>query len=205
MKATPACIILAAGASRRMGRTKALLPWGEVPLLEHLAQVVHQAGIDKVVAVGGAHYDKLLPVARAAGIGACENPLWETGMGSSLATGLKWILDHAPGTEAVVVLLADQPLVSARYLKEMLREYQKHPGFVIATAYKASPGVPVLFPRAFWEPLFDLQGGQGAKAYLQSIPEQCRILDGGDAVLDIDTPDAYTRALERAGLIKKTK
>lgn len=205
MNESVACIILAAGASRRMGRSKALLPWGKVSVLQHLAQEVRKAGIDGVVVVGGAGYEELLPVACEAGIAACLNPLWEAGMGSSLAAGLDWVLAHAPDTAAVLVLLADQPLVPARYLKQLLRDYQQNPGFVIATDYHPTPGVPALFPRAFWEPLLDLPMGQGAKAYLQSIPGQCRLLEAGDVVFDIDTPEAYSRALERAGLKENPK
>jgi molybdenum cofactor cytidylyltransferase len=185
-----------------MGRSKALLPWGQVPLLQHLAQEVHKAGIDQVVAVGGARYEGLLPVAREAGIATCPNPLWETGMGSSLATGLQWMQNQAPETEAALILLADQPLVGSEYLAQMLREHRAYPDLVIATDYKPFPGVPALFPRAFWESLLALPRGEGAKTFLRSIARQCRILEGGDAVIDIDTPEAYSRALERAGLAK---
>ena len=188
-------LILAAGASSRMGSPKALLPWGKSTVLEHIVGQIRQAGLEDIVLVSGAHHQQLLPVAQRENVRVCRHPEWEKGMGSSLARGIAYISDHFPEAGAAVVLLSDQPFVTGKYLQKLLKASQAAQACMIASSYGDAAGVPALFPRLFWKKLEELPPGQGAKAFIQNFSKECRVLETDFPLMDIDTPESYQRAL----------
>lgn len=192
-------LLLAAGASSRMGAPKGLLPWGKSTVLEHILDQARKAGLENRVVVSGAHHHELLAVARPAAIRVCHHPDWEQGMGSSLARGIAYVEEHFPNAGAVLVLLSDQPFVTAKYLREMLGASVASPSVMIASRYGDAAGVPALFPRAFWEELKTLPPGKGAKAFITSHTGQYEALHTGFPLIDIDTPESYQKALALAG------
>ena len=105
-----------------------------------------------------------------------------------------------PQAGALLVILVDQPLVSRAYLRKILKEHLDFPSHIIASDYGGFAGVPALFPRPYWEGLKGLSADKGAKALIASHREQCRILDPGPAITDVDTPEAYEKALLEAEL-----
>ena len=129
-----------------------------------------------------------------------HNPDWKAGMGSSLSSGVREVERRFPGADALLVLLADQPLITRDYLSQIRREHQDYPEYIIASDYGKSAGVPALFPRRFWEALKDLSRDRGAKGLIASRKAECRVLDPGLAISDIDTPEAYAKALQKAGI-----
>lgn len=193
-------LILAAGASRRMGSIKALLPWGSKTVLEHLLDEAAASGPGETLVVTGAYQEDVLgTLGPSSGI-THHNPDWKAGMGSSLASGVREVERRFPGADALLVLLADQPLITRDYLSQIRREHQDYPEYIIASDYGKSAGVPALFPRRFWEALKDLSRDRGAKGLIASRKAECRVLDPGPAISDIDTPEAYAKALQKAGM-----
>lgn len=119
-------------------------------------------------------------------------------MGTSLASGVREAARRFPDAGALLVILVDQPLVPRAYLKEIRKKHQDFPEEIIASDYGGFAGVPALFPRRFWAALGDLSRDRGAKGLIASHREQCRVLDPGLAITDVDTPEAYQRALRKA-------
>lgn len=190
-------LILAAGASRRMGKIKALLPWGQTTILRHLLEEVKASGSDQILLVTGANREEILGEVDGFVLETHHNPDWESGMGSSLSSGVAEAVNRFPDAGALLVILVDQPLVSRAYLRQILRESRDFPTHIIASDYGGFAGVPALFPRHFWEALMDLSTDRGAKGLIASRREQCRVLDPGRAITDVDTPDAYKQALQQ--------
>lgn len=182
-----------------MGSPKALLPWGKTTVLEQIIGQIRDAGLPNIVMVSGAHHPNLLPVARRQGIRVCHHPDWERGIGSSLSRGIGYVMENFPDAGAVLVLLSDQPFVTGRYFREMLRAQATSPGLIIASQYGDAAGVPVLLPRNVWKKIEELPPEQGARAFIAKYRAQSLILETGFPLVDIDTPESYQRALAMAG------
>ena len=198
MKELPT-LILAAGASKRMGSPKALLPWGPKNVLRQVVGEVRAAGLGEVLLVTGAHREALQEEAKPLEIPTHYNPDWQSGMGSSLSTGLREVSRRYPQAAALLVVLVDQPLLSRGYLRRIRKEHGAYPNHIIASDYGTFAGVPALFPRRFWPGLEDLEGDRGARGLIAAQKDACRLLDPGLAITDIDTPQAYRQALRKAG------
>lgn len=193
-------ILLAAGASTRMGVPKALLPWGERTVLEHILGTIREAGLTQVLVVTGAHHQELAERLPPGTASLVFNPDWNTGMGGSIRTGMGYLQQTWPQTRAVLILLADQPLIGPEYLKNMVAMYEDagQKG-LIASKHMDGLGVPALFSHTFFRALFELPEGQGAKQLIQQNKEHCLVADPGETIRDMDTPEAYRDLLRHAG------
>jgi molybdenum cofactor cytidylyltransferase len=196
-------LILAAGASRRMGKIKALLPWGSKTVLEHLLDETAASGPGKTLIITGAYQEEVLGTLGRLSSLTHYNPDWKSGMGSSLACGVREAERRYPEANALLVLLVDQPLLTRDYLKRIHTEHQRFPAHIIASDYGGFAGVPALFPKRFWEDLKDLSRDKGAKGLIASRKTLCRVLDPGPVITDMDTPEAYQKALRKAGIKPK--
>jgi molybdenum cofactor cytidylyltransferase len=180
-----------------MGKIKALLPWGQTTILRHLLEEVKASGPDQILLVTGAHREEILREVDDFVLQTHHNPDWESGMGSSLSSGIVEAAHRFPDAGGLLVILVDQPLVGRAYLRQILREHRDFPTHIIASDYGSFAGVPALFPRRFWDALKDLSTDRGAKGLIASRREHCRVLDPGLAITDVDTPDAYRQALQQ--------
>lgn len=201
MNTAISCLILAAGASSRMGSPKALLPWGKQIVLRHLLHQAKNAGLEQLIVVSGAYHEEIareLPEGTAL---LCHNADWQSGMGSSIRQGIICAKQHFPETEGMLVLLSDQPLVNEQYLNRMLRHFYENPECIIATEYTEGAGVPALFPQRYFSKLTDLKASGGAKALMRNCsPGELVLLQAGDAGKDMDTPEAYDQLKRIAGI-----
>jgi molybdenum cofactor cytidylyltransferase len=191
-----AALILAAGASSRMGSPKQLLDWGGRPLVRAAAEVALAARLDPLmVVVGGAH----AAVAEAlAGLPLriITNPDYAAGQSTSLRAGIAALGQDA---DAVVVLLGDQPFVTAAIVEQLVTEWQASGAAIVAPTYAGQRGNPVLFARAVFPELLDIQGDQGARAVLAADSTRVRLIafDDPRPLADIDTPEDYKRLLSK--------
>jgi len=194
-------LLLAAGTSSRMGQLKQLLDWHGPPMVRHVAQQALASNLTGLVAVVGAAADRVQAALADLEITVVTNPDYVTGQASSLRAGL-----HAvPVTvDAVVVLLADQPLVTSALINTLVATFQQEramaaPGPVaVIPCYRGQRGNPVLLARALFPELQQVQGDVGARAVLQRYAAQIRRLDTTDpaVISDIDTLEAYERQKE---------
>lgn len=180
-----AAIVLAAGASTRMGRPKQLIEFRGKPLVVHEVDVVIEAGAQPVVVVVGAHAEQVRPaLENVRDISIVLNREWETGIASSLTAGLRALAHKS--WDGVLVTLADQPLVSAVMLRRLLSAF--HEGArVVASSYGGAPGVPAVFGAERVPELLDLTGDAGAARWLRSRPRDVTVVSV-DGLFDVDTP-----------------
>ena len=182
-----ACILLAAGGSRRLGAAKQLVRYRTRPLLAHaLAAARGALPQAPLIVVVGSEALRLKLVVRRARCGAriVANPRWREGMATSLRTGLAAVPRTA---RAALVLLTDQPHVDAAALARLLGAWRRRPGVPAAARYDERVGVPAVWPRRSWSALKKLTGDQGARALLRGAPS-ITLVEMPEAALDIDTP-----------------
>jgi molybdenum cofactor cytidylyltransferase len=185
-----AAIILAAGSASRMGRLKQVLPYGEGTLVQHAVKQAIEAGFAPVIVVLGAESEEVRARLSELHVQTAENKDWQLGMGSSIARGMRALLEAAPKARAVAILLADQPLITAEHLCHMRERLPD--SSAVAAEYAGSLGVPAIFQREMFSALLALAPEAGAKQILREavgvvafpLPE---------AAADIDTPDDYAR------------
>ena len=192
MNAKISVLILAAGASTRMKATKQLLPWGNSTLIEHSINTATATTVVSITAVLGANREKIQPVIEAKNVHIVENIQWELGMGSSIAVGLRAILDREK-PDALLVLLCDQPLIDVSYLKKMIAMFNELSCGIIATGHNGKAGVPALFKSTYFPELLELKGNKGASRLIARNTTDCIVLDAGGKQVDIDTEEDYSR------------
>jgi molybdenum cofactor cytidylyltransferase len=189
MPMSVAAIIVAAGASSRLGQPKQLILVDGEPLLQRAVRCAREAGATPVFVVLGAHRDAIQNAIDFRFATVLLNGDWEEGLASSIRVGVK---TAESGTEAAGVLLmtCDQPRVTAEHLRKMIEEFNERAGTVlIASIYAEVRGTPAIFPRAVFADLLALRGDKGARALLAktSLPVVEILLDGGE--VDIDRPE----------------
>ena len=180
-------LLLAAGAGRRFGSPKALVPLNGKLFVESAAELLRAAGCEPVVVVLGAAADEVRAKASLDGVTVVDNPDWESGMGSSLRTGL-----HAVGiADAVVVLPVDTPGVTVAALHRLMALAE--PKALARAVYDGKIGHPVLIGSDhFAGVLSSAAGDQGARDYLKANTvrhvECADVADGADVDHPSDLP-----------------
>jgi CTP:molybdopterin cytidylyltransferase MocA len=186
-------LLLAAGAGRRFGSPKALVPLGGKLFVESAAELLKAAGCDPVVVVLGAQADVVRAKASLDGVTVVDNPHWDTGMGSSLRTGL-----HAVGlADAVVVLPVDTPGVTVAALHRLMDLAE--PDTLARAVYHGEIGHPVLIGSGhFAGVMASAAGDQGARDYLKANTvrhvECADVADGADVDHPGDLPEIRPRS-----------
>jgi len=179
-------ILLAAGDGSRLGQPKATVELAGSTLAERGVALLRAGGTDPVIVVTGA-----VPV-ELPGVVSVHNPDWMTGMGSSLATGLRAL---EGGATAAVIALADQPLVGAEAVRRLIAAHENGATVVVA-AYDGKPRNPVLIDRIYWPAVVELATGDaGARPFLRAHPDLVTLVECGDtgSPADIDTPEDLAR------------
>lgn len=178
-------IVLAAGSSSRLGRPKQLVEFEGETLLNRTLRLAREAGADPVLAVLGAHIEQIRPTLPTQ-IQIVENNDWQSGMASSLRAGIHAI---APGAPGVLLLLCDQPRVTAAHLRALVAAFSVQPPFIAASRYAGKRGIPAAFPKSLFPALAALQGDKGARAILADPPCALVEIDFPGASVDVDLPD----------------
>ncbi|WP_072008510.1 NTP transferase domain-containing protein [Hymenobacter sp. IS2118] len=190
-----ALLLLAAGASTRMGRPKQLLSYRGRTLLRHAAETAVATGCAPLVLVTGALHDSLAAEVADLPFQVVHNPDWESGMASSIQAGLNATVASQPS--AYLVMLADQPLVTPEHLRQLVTTQRQSRAAVVATAYGDTLGVPAVFDQSLLSALHELRGAQGAGRLIASQGIAAGRLAFPDGLLDVDTPEAYAALLAR--------
>jgi nicotine blue oxidoreductase len=188
VRASVAGVLLAAGEGSRLGRPKALVELGGQTLAERGVNLLRAGGADPILVVAGAASIEL------PGTITVYNDEWRTGMGSSLRAALLAARALA-GVGAVVVALADQPLVGPESVARLIAAYRGGAGVAVA-AYHGQPRNPVLISRQHWPEVIGMAtGDQGARAFLRARPDLVTPVECGDTGSpdDIDTPADLAR------------
>ncbi len=181
-------VILAAGASTRMGQPKQLLSYRGKTLVRHAAETALSVQGAPVVIVLGAELEKIAPALTGLPVIIAENADWRDGMGGSVRTGLGALLAAHPETVAAIFLVCDQPFLSAKTLAVLIAKHRETNRAIVASAYGGALGVPALFHRSLFPELLALQREKGAKHIIQIHREEAVGVSFEDGAFDLDTP-----------------
>jgi molybdenum cofactor cytidylyltransferase len=188
-------VILAAGASTRLGRPKQLLPWQGKNLLQHAVDTALAITTQPVV-VTGANADQLMAGLNNKQVQVVFNPEWEQGIASSIRCGLEALLNRTPTPDQVIFMVCDQPFVTAELLLELINERQNTHKPIVASAYGGTLGIPALFEKSLFPQLLDLQGDTGAKKLIMEHPEEVAAVNFPEGNIDVDTMDEYKELIK---------
>jgi molybdenum cofactor cytidylyltransferase len=184
-----AAIVLAAGASRRLGVPKQLLMLAGETMIERVIRLANESGATPVIVVLGAHHELIREAVRSGNSTPVINSAWEQGISTSIQAGLAAVEDSAPQATGALVLACDQPRLSAGHLCELLELFnaQAAPA-IVASAYNGVHGVPAIFPREVFSELRALSGDKGARTLLMQPPCPLVALPFPGGEIDIDLP-----------------
>lgn len=197
-----AAIVLAAGASTRLGRPKQLVIVHGETLLSRAVRAAHDANCSPIVVVLGANADAIQQAVptNTDDVLVVTNLDWEAGMGGSVAVGARHLQKDGDLPDAVALLLCDQPLVTAESVRALIATRRHTQAKVAASEYDANGtiGVPCVFDGSMLKELAALSGATGAKPILQKYRAlgQVTAFPFPPGALDIDTPDDLVHLLE---------
>ena len=193
-----AVLVLAAGASSRMGTPKQLLPWKHTTLLGQAIETAKKSLAHDIFVVLGSNYEKIYRTISETETTVVENRDWERGMGTSVALGVQFLDGTDKAYQGVLILLCDQPLISISYLNEMIRTLEQNRESIIATKYDQKAGVPAIFDRKYFEELKSLSKDKGAKEIIDQNIKDTLLLDPEGTEIDLDTKKEYEQLLDKA-------
>jgi molybdenum cofactor cytidylyltransferase len=204
-----AAIILAAGSSSRFGKPKQLLDYHGKPFVRVVAEVALQAELDPIVVVTGTEHDKISTALADLPVNVVQNPNWADGQSSSIQVGVENLApsvlsDISPKFSefrgeigSAFFLLADQPHVTPTVIRALVEEHARtlHP--VIAPMVEDRRANPVLFDRVTFPALMALEGDIGGRGIFSKFSPKYVHWNDSRLLLDVDTPDAYKKLIER--------
>lgn len=176
-------VVLAAGASRRLGRPKQLLQIDGETLVHRAARLALATLPLQTRVVLGHGADSIAQALAGLPVQLQFADTWEQGMGASLAAGVAALPSQCSG---VLVLLCDQPALDAAHLQALVQRWQQAPLRAVASAYAGISGVPALLPRS-WLVAGALQGDRGARALLRERCKEVDNVENQQLHIDVDT------------------
>lgn len=189
-------VVLAAGMSTRMGRSKALLAWDGGTVIQTIVSRLVAARIPDIVVVTGHQSDRVAVALANQPVRIVANPDYASGeMLSSLQVGLQAL---SPAVSSALVVMGDQPALDIRVVNDIIATYARGDGAIVAPVYGGRRGHPVLFDRQFWPELLALKSGAPRDVVNQHLDQLATVAASSDSILrDIDTPEQYRRELYR--------
>lgn len=203
---TIAVIILAAGSSSRLGKPKQLLDFQTETFIKHTVKTALQTSCSPIIVVSGFLHEELLAETKGFPVQLIHNPDWQKGMGSSIQTGITALnlLENPDQTDAVLILLCDQPLITAEHLNKLIAGFYRHKRSIAATGYAETQGVPAVFDRSLFPILQSLPENRGAQSLINQYQDQLIVVPFEGAAIDVDTGEDYFRLIKLAANQHKT-
>jgi molybdenum cofactor cytidylyltransferase len=193
-------VLLAAGSGSRLGhRPKSLLELGGVPLIRRQLIALSGAGVDEVVVVLGHHAEVIEAAVQDFPVSLARNPDPDAGQASSVRIGLQAL---AGKLDAVIVALADQPLVNAQDITALIGAFKKRgEAAMVVPRVAGEPGNPVIFEAALRDEWLAGETDAACRRWREANPQRVHWFDTDVSRyrVDIDTPDDLERFRERTG------
>lgn len=184
-------IILAAGASSRLGEPKQLLKHDGKSLLQKTIDAANNADTNPVIVVLGANADHILREINKSKVHVVINSEWEEGMASSLRIGLNEVLFNSPSTQAVILMVCDQPYISPELINDLINTHKQTRKPIVTCNYGEAIGPPALFHRSLFNELMHLKGDVGARKIIRQHSDEVATLLFAEGKIDIDTQEDY--------------
>lgn len=193
-------VLLAAGSGSRLGhRPKSLLELGGVPLIRRQLIALSGAGVDEVVVVLGHHAEAIEAAVRDFPVTLVHNPVPDAGQASSVRVGLQAL---AGKLDAVIVALADQPLINAQDITALIGAFKKRgEASMVVPRIGGEPGNPVMFDAALRDEWLAGEADAACRRWREANAQRVHWFDTDTQRyrIDIDTPDDLERFRERTG------
>jgi molybdenum cofactor cytidylyltransferase len=191
---SPHIVVLAAGASSRLGQPKQLVKLGGRPALHIVVSNAVAVAGQSVTVVLGAHAQDLTRLLAHSPASVIVNRHWEEGMASSLRYGLAALPSTAA---AVLIMLGDQVAVTPDDLKRLVNAWRGHDTVIAASVYQGRFGVPAIFPQWCFTELRELRGDRGARVILERHAHRLAHVQMSNAAIDLDTPQDLAALTEQ--------
>jgi molybdenum cofactor cytidylyltransferase len=190
-KSTIAIMILAAGASTRMGTPKQLLLYQGRSFLQYTTEIAIASVCQPVVVVVGANSEQIHRQIKHLPVKVVNNLDWVLGMSTSIKSGIELLNNLPQKIEAVVITLCDQPFVSPQIINQLVDAYYSTKKPIVACEYAGTLGVPALFSQRFFSELAALKETSGAKKVINHNLKEVFSIPFPLGDIDIDTPKDY--------------
>ena len=190
-------VVLAAGESRRMGKPKQLLPFGDATILERVVDALLGAGVGEVIVVLGHLAEQVRVVLGDRPVKVVINEAYREGMLSSVQCGVR-----AAGTvqDAVLFALGDQPHIESQVVREVMDAYRSGEAGMVIPRYGGKKGHPIIINlQRYRAAILRLPAHVGLNALMQEYADDVRFIEVSteDIIRDIDVPEDYSRELAR--------
>ncbi len=185
-----AAIVLAAGASRRLGQSKQLLRENGETLLHRMARLALETAPSECLLVVGANAPAIAAAISDLPVRLIHCNEWENGIGASLSCGVRAL---APDCAGVLIVLCDQPKLDIVHLLRLRDIWHKAPLCAVASAYANTIGVPAILPRRWYPELSQLSGDYGAQKLLRLHRVNVITVPNLGLAEDIDGPNDWPR------------
>jgi molybdenum cofactor cytidylyltransferase len=180
-------VILAAGASTRMGTPKQLLELDDKPLLVRVVEAALSAPVWPVVVVLGANAERIRPFLARFPVLVTENSAWQEGMAASIRAGVTTLQQFSRHLDAALIALCDQPAFSAATISQLIETQRATGRGIVAARYAGRNGAPALFLRQYFPELTALTGEEGARALLNGDAGRVAPVELPELAVDLDT------------------
>ncbi|MGB3863997.1 MAG: nucleotidyltransferase family protein [Candidatus Aminicenantaceae bacterium] len=183
-------LVLAAGESIRMGRSKQLLPFANKTILETVIDHINQSTVDETLIVLGSNREKIEEVIKNLPVKSVYNPRFKEGMLTSVQKGFVSLPEEV---EAVLVFLGDQPMIPSSVIDQIVSAYHSSEKGIVLPVYGQKRGHPVLIDTKYRQELANLNPEIGLRELIHDHPEDILEvnLDSSSILEDIDTPEDY--------------
>ncbi len=191
-------MILAAGESKRMGKPKLLLPFGEKTMIETIVETVVSSKVEQTLVILGSDREKTEEKIKNFPVKIVYNRDFRSGMLSSVQCGFKSLPAE---TRAVLVVLGDQPKISTNVINKLIDAYKSSGKGIVLPVYKKERGHPVLIDVKYGEEVENLSPEVGLRGTVYNHPEDILEVDVETLSIfqDIDSESDYKRELEKKG------
>lgn len=188
-------VVLAAGASSRLGEPKQLVKFRGKPLLQHVLDQARPVSFASYVLVLGASAGEIRSVIDPENFDVALNEDWAEGIAGSIRKGLDRSLAICPELEHILFLLSDQPFVSSRLIRELALVHVRSGKKITACRYGDTTGVPAIFSKAVFPELLSLHGDRGANRLIDQYRDEVAVVPFESGSFDVDTPEDYRKLL----------
>lgn len=184
-------ILLAAGESKRMGKPKQLMPFGRSTILEQTIDNLLNSEVSEVIVVLGYRAEEMIKTVAIKPVKVVINPAYHQGMSTSIVTGLNLVDD---GAQAVMLALADQPLVDSKTMNRLIDEFFNHDKGIAIPVYQGRRGHPIIFSIKYKGELLKLKGDIGGRQIIKQHPDDVlEVAVGCESInIDINTQSDYS-------------
>jgi len=192
-------ILLAAGESKRLRMPKLLLPFGKSTILEQTIDNLLNSRVDEVIVVLGYRAEEMMRKLANRPVKIAINPIYHQGMSTSIVKGLSLVNNRA---QAIMVALADQPLINSQTINRLIEESLGYDKGIIIPTYQAERGHPVIFASEYKEELLGLKGDIGGRQTIKEHPNDTLevIAESKAITMDINTINDYYTHLKLLNL-----